>query len=70
MKKFQQGNTALGLLVLALWLAAVGGWVANVYKLVAPLVASGSEPVVFTGLMIARAVGVVLAPVGIVLGYF
>lgn len=42
----------------------IGGWIANLVKLVDGL----SEPV--TGMFIARGVGVFIAPIGVILGYF
>ncbi len=60
----QRGNAALGIFVIALWLAAVGGWIANLVKLIGVL----DGPV--NAWMIARAVGALAAPLGSILGYF
>ena len=42
---------------------AVCGWIANIVK----LCSSFSDPL--TGMMIARGIGVIFAPLGVVLGY-
>lgn len=54
----------LGLVVIGLWLAAIGGWIANIVKLIGML--DGGV----TAMFIARIVGALLAPLGAVLGYF
>lgn len=54
------GIGAIGLVALA----AAAGWVMNLVKLFGAL----NDPI--TGMMIARAVGVFLAPIGAVLGWF
>jgi hypothetical protein len=51
---------AVALILLAL---AVGGWIANIVKIV------NTDFDVFTGLLIARCIGVFMAPLGAVLGY-
>lgn len=54
----------LGLVVaLVLLVLAVGGWIANIVKIV------NTDFDVFTGLLIARCIGVFMAPLGAVLGY-
>lgn len=59
----QAGSDALSIVVVILFaIMAVGGWVANIVKLV------GSD--VITGMVIARAIGIVVAPLGALLGYF
>jgi hypothetical protein len=50
----------VALILLAL---AVGGWIANIVKIV------NTDFDVFTGLLIARCIGVFMAPLGAVLGY-
>jgi hypothetical protein len=45
-------------------LAMFGGWVANIVKLI------GSDFGHVTGMLVARGIGVVMAPLGAVLGYF
>lgn len=49
---------------IALTLACVGGWAANIIKLAGM---NFADPV--TGELILRLVGVVLAPIGVVMGY-
>ena len=51
------------LLVLAVSIAGVVGWIWNIVK----IINTGFD--VFTGMLIARVVGVFLAPLGAVLGY-
>lgn len=46
-----------------LLLFAAGGWIANIVK----IINTGFD--VFTGLLIARCIGVFVAPLGAVLGY-
>jgi hypothetical protein len=50
--------------VFGLILAALGGWVANIVKLIGML--DGS----ITSMFVARVVGIFAAPVGAILGYF
>lgn len=64
MRKFQNGSALLGLFIIALWLFGVGGWIANIVK----LIGSSFDPL--TGIVIARAIGVFVAPLGAVLGFF
>ena len=47
----------------ALGIAALGGWVYNIVKLV------GMNLDTFSGLMLLRIIGIVIAPLGVVLGY-
>lgn len=63
MRKLQSGFTAFELFIAVFVLLGVGGWVANVVK----LIGSNFDPI--TGLVIARCIGVVLAPLGSVLGF-
>lgn len=61
--------TSLGVVgafgIVALWLAGIYGWVANIFKLVGML----GDPTL-TPMFIARIAGVPLAPLGAVLGWF
>ncbi len=45
-------------------LAALGGWIANIVKLI------GMNFDHISGMLVVRAIGVVLAPLGAVLGFF
>ena len=60
----QSGFVVIQLVVAVLSLLAVGGWIANIVKLVGML----DGPV--TTFFIGRVVGVFAAPLGAVLGYF
>ena len=51
--------------IIALWLAGIYGWIANIFKLVGML----SDPAL-TPMFIARIAGVPFAPLGAVLGWF
>lgn len=53
-----------GLIYLAIVLLAIGGWIANVVKIV------GSDFNDITGLLVIRIIGVFMAPLGAVLGFF
>lgn len=46
-----------------LWLAAIGGWIANIVK----IFGSAGEPL--TAWLVLRVVGIFAAPIGAVLGY-
>lgn len=62
MKK-QHGFYVFQLLVVMLVVAGVCGWIANVVK----LVGSNFDPI--TGIVVARAIGIFVAPLGAVLGF-
>jgi hypothetical protein len=64
MKRNQLGFTATDLFAVVFILAVIGGWLANIVKLVFML----SGPV--NALFIGRIVGVFAAPLGAVLGFF
>lgn len=55
-------GTAAGFLIL-LWLAAAGGWIANIVK----IFGTADDPI--TAFFIIRCVGVFAAPLGAVLGF-
>ncbi len=54
--------SGFGIFMIALVIAGLGGWIANIVKLI------GMDFVV-SGMLIARAVGIFVAPLGAVLGY-
>lgn len=54
------------LFIVGLWFVALGGWVANIYK----LISTGMVIAEWGGMEIARVVGVLVAPLGAVLGFF
>ena len=56
------GAFAVVVLVI-LWLAAIGGWIANIVK----IFGTAADPL--TAWFVIRCVGVFVAPVGAVLGY-
>ena len=64
-KSKQKGFAVFPLIFITLWFAAFGGWVANLVKLVGMI---GSNEV--TTMFIARIIGIPVAPLGTVLGYF
>lgn len=57
------GYTLPGLLVGVVFVAATVGWVWNIVKL------AGSTFDPLTGLVVLRAIGVIVPPVGVVMGY-
>ena len=59
----QKGFTAIEFSVVIIILLGVGGWIANIVKLIGAV----SDPI--TGFFIARAIGIFFAPLGAVLGY-
>ena len=63
MSKAEKAFGAASLGVVALVIAGVGGWIANIVKLVDMV--DGEV----TGMFIARCVGVVAGPLGAILGY-
>ena len=60
----QQGFTAPELIVVVVVLAGVVGWVMNIFDIVAAV----SDPI--TAMFILRCVGIFVAPLGAILGYF
>lgn len=61
--KNQRGFTVVEVMVVLIIVLGAGGWVANIVK----LVSSNFDPI--TGMVIARAIGIFVAPLGAVLGY-
>jgi hypothetical protein len=56
------------LAIFMVWVATVIGWIMNIYATVTVLWVDG--PVTVTGMLVLRVVGIFLAPLGAVLGYF
>lgn len=56
---------SLSVVTVALWLLGIGGWVANIFKLVADFTTLGA----IDGVEILRIIGIFLAPLGAVMGY-
>lgn len=63
--KFGNQTTSLSVIILPVTLALVelGGWIANIVKLI------GSDFGGITGMIVARAIGIFVAPLGAVLGF-
>lgn len=59
----QKGFAYFSLFMLAIALLGAVGWVWNIVKII------GTGFDVFTGMLIARCIGVFIAPLGAVLGY-
>lgn len=59
---------AFSLAIVMVWVAAVIGWSMNIYSTVVVLWVDG--PITITGMLVLRIVGIFLAPIGAVLGYF
>lgn len=64
MNKRQGGYTVVELLILIVYVAGAVGWIANLVKLIG-IIDGG-----ITGMMILRAIGVFLVPLGAILGIF
>jgi hypothetical protein len=60
-----QRGYATELIVVTIWLAFVGGWIANIYK----LASSNFEFVHMTLFQLLRIIGICVAPLGAVLGF-
>ena len=63
MKK-KYGNAITAVIVILIGAVLVGGWVWNIVKLIGMTL----DPI--TGLLIVRAIGIFIPPVGAVVGYF
>ena len=59
----QRGFTAIELFVVVLSILCIGGWVANIVK----LVGMGIDPI--TTMLVVRAIGIFVAPLGVVLDF-
>ncbi len=56
------------LVVFFAWVAGVIGWIMNISAVIGMLWVNG--PITVTGMLVLRIVGIFLAPLGAVLGYF
>lgn len=63
MRKIDRGFTVVELFTVLIVVSAIGGWVANIVKL-AHMDFSG-----ISGMLVLRAFGIVIAPLGSVLGF-
>lgn len=59
---------AFSLALILVWVAGFIGWTMNIYSIVVVLWVDG--PITVTGMLMLRVVGIFLAPLGAVLGYF
>jgi len=64
--KSQKGFSAIELLVVVLVIAGAAGWVSNIVK----LIGTGFAIAQWGGMEVARVIGIFLAPLGAVLGFF
>jgi len=62
--KNQKGSAISEAIVLLIFVLGAGGWIANIVK----MFYQASEPL--TGMIVMRAIGVFVFPMGAVLGYF
>lgn len=60
----QRGNAIPALLIFVIWLAFVLGWIHNIVVIV------GADFSHLTGMLVLRVIGIFVAPIGAVLGYF
>lgn len=61
--KRQHGFTTGELVIVLLLLVGGGGWIANIVKL------AGMDFGAVTGMLVIRAIGIVVAPLGAVMGF-
>jgi len=59
----QRGFTIIEVIFALVAVLGFGGWVANIVKLV------GMDFAAITGMLIVRAIGIIVAPLGAVMGY-
>jgi hypothetical protein len=59
----QRGNAIVAIVLIVIGLALAGGWVANIVKL------AGMDFASVTGMLVLRAIGIFIAPLGGVLGF-
>ena len=59
----QRGYTSFELTIVLIAVLALGGWIANIVKLV------GMDFGAITGLLIVRAIGIFITPLGAVMGF-
>jgi prepilin-type N-terminal cleavage/methylation domain-containing protein len=63
MKSLQRGFTAVEMTVVLLVVVGLGGWIANIVKLV------GMDFGSISGMLVVRAIGIFVAPLGAVMGF-
>lgn len=64
--KAKKKNSLFGIAIVLLAILSAGGWMANIYK----IFTTGFEVAQWGGVEVMRIVGVFIAPLGSVLGYF
>jgi len=57
------------IIIVTIWVVAVVGWILNIVKIVKSLKVKDETPKPVTPFFIARCIGVVAAPLGVILGY-
>jgi len=62
--KSQRGYTLIGLFYLLIVISGTIGWFLNLYKIAI------SDFSILTGMLVLRVVGIFIAPIGAVLGFF
>jgi hypothetical protein len=55
--------------MIVIWVVAVVGWILNIVKIVKALNVKEEPAKPMTPLFIARCIGIVAAPLGVILGY-
>ena len=63
MNKYQRGYTSIALIIPILYLLGIIGWVANIVQIVNSI---SNE---ITLLLILKCIGIVVAPLGVILGW-
>lgn len=70
MRKYQKGFTLFELVTLGLWLFGIIGWIWNIVKIVGMThIMSGGMNDPHILMFIFRCIGVIVAPLGCILGY-
>lgn len=64
--KAKKTNSLFGIAIVLLAILGGGGWIANIYK----IFTTGFEVAQWGGVEVMRIIGVFIAPLGSVLGYF
>lgn len=60
----QKGFTVVELMIVLIAVVSAVGWIWNIIKIIATV----ADPI--TGLFLVRCVGVIVAPLGVIVGYF
>lgn len=67
-RKYHHNNAGIASVVglIAVLALTFGGWIANIFKFISLIVGSGA----FDALFVGRALGIIVFPLGMILGYF